>query len=161
MSTVNTPAKNELVTHTGRRGFEYVNLLEVVCKSVDHVSVLVLQLDLREDDRTLRRHRHSRRLHRHRHTVTWSQGSVATQLRCGGISDNRVISNSPQKYVSKRNLQISQYRIRRRYLAHTTDFGLRLKNILSYQAIPLYLSVLSPFGRPLSRALGTMCRLSV
>jgi len=38
-----------------------------------------------------------------------SQGSVATQLRCGGIFRNQFITNFPQNVPVKKKLKIGQY----------------------------------------------------
>jgi len=38
-----------------------------------------------------------------------SQGSVATQLRCGGMFSNHFIANFPQNAPVKKNLKIGQY----------------------------------------------------
>ena len=38
-----------------------------------------------------------------------SQGSVATQLRCGGMFSNHFIANFPQNMPVEKNLKIGQY----------------------------------------------------
>jgi len=38
-----------------------------------------------------------------------SEGSVATQLRCGGIFNNQFITNFLQNVLVKKNLKIGQY----------------------------------------------------